>query len=178
MDHQGCLELNGKFLSEAMIFFEYFVAWPCGQMDTYCHFLARFGFSDIEVLLSHGHHQTRRVRFAEVLGNHLLALLDLTQDAIRPNARLDVADLLTQALGVSMPRRSDFMAGRTARVFTRIPDTCRCWNMHYFFRHIYGRNFTDVLLPQLVTVSILQVNNFLVHIFRAVFPDRAWIEIA
>ena len=26
MDHQGCLELNGKFLSEAMIFFEYFVA--------------------------------------------------------------------------------------------------------------------------------------------------------
>ena len=40
-----------------------------------------------------------------------MALLDLTQDAIRPNARLDVADLLTQALGVSMPRRSDFMAG-------------------------------------------------------------------
>jgi len=48
---------------------------------------------------------------SRVLGNHLLALLDLTQDAIRPNARLDVADLLTQALGVSMPRRSDFMAG-------------------------------------------------------------------
>ncbi|CAJ1388214.1 unnamed protein product [Effrenium voratum] len=36
---------------------------------------------------------------------------DLTQDAIRPAARLDVADLLTQALGVGMPRRSDFMAG-------------------------------------------------------------------
>ena len=48
---------------------------------------------------------------SRVLGNHLLALLDLTQDAIRPCARLDVADLLTQALGVSMPRRSDFMAG-------------------------------------------------------------------
>ena len=60
-------------------------------------FVARSDFSDVEVL-----------------GNHLLALLDLTQDAIRPNARLDVADLLTQALGVSMPRRSDFMAGRTS----------------------------------------------------------------
>ena len=48
---------------------------------------------------------------SRVLGNHLLALLDLKQDAVRPGARLDVADLLTQALGVSMPRRSDFMAG-------------------------------------------------------------------
>jgi len=48
---------------------------------------------------------------SRVLGNHLLALLDLKQDAVRPHARLDVADLLTQALGVSMPRRSDFMAG-------------------------------------------------------------------
>ncbi|CAJ1442403.1 unnamed protein product [Effrenium voratum] len=48
---------------------------------------------------------------SRVLGNHLMALLDLTQDAIRPAARLDVADLLTQALGVGMPRRSDFMAG-------------------------------------------------------------------
>ncbi|CAE8655745.1 unnamed protein product, partial [Polarella glacialis] len=48
---------------------------------------------------------------SRVLGNHLLALLDLTQDAVRPGARLDVADLLTAALGVHMPRRADFMAG-------------------------------------------------------------------
>eukprot|EP00927_Polykrikos_kofoidii_P034331 TRINITY_DN29143_c0_g1_i1.p1 TRINITY_DN29143_c0_g1~~TRINITY_DN29143_c0_g1_i1.p1 ORF type:complete len:1594 (-),score=268.47 TRINITY_DN29143_c0_g1_i1:63-4553(-) len=48
---------------------------------------------------------------SRVLANHLLALLDVSQDAIRPHARLDVADLLTAALGVHMPRRNDFMAG-------------------------------------------------------------------
>lgn len=46
-----------------------------------------------------------------VLGNHLLALLDLSQNAVRPCARLDVADLLTASLGIHMPKRSDFMAG-------------------------------------------------------------------
>ena len=48
---------------------------------------------------------------SRVLSNNLLALLDLKQDAVRPQARLDVADLLTTALGIQMPRRADFMAG-------------------------------------------------------------------
>eukprot|EP00929_Paragymnodinium_shiwhaense_P056034 TRINITY_DN28050_c0_g6_i1.p1 TRINITY_DN28050_c0_g6~~TRINITY_DN28050_c0_g6_i1.p1 ORF type:complete len:1888 (+),score=485.27 TRINITY_DN28050_c0_g6_i1:132-5795(+) len=48
---------------------------------------------------------------SRMLANHLMALLDFSQDTIRPHARVDVADLLTTALGVQMPRRADFMAG-------------------------------------------------------------------
>lgn len=48
-----------------------------------------------------------------VLSNHLLALLDLKQDAVRPGSRIDVADLLSTALGVQLPCRADFMAGGT-----------------------------------------------------------------
>lgn len=77
------------------------------QGALHCLALVTFGAWDPQ--LSTGHSWSMVP--TQVLGNHLMALLDLTQDAIRPAARLDVADLLTQALGVSMPKRSDFMAG-------------------------------------------------------------------